>query len=58
MEREVIGFGLASTADPQRQPGFAAKAVAARARVRERVQRESLEAFVELFDRECVLQRT
>jgi len=50
MERAVVGYGLASTADPLLQPELAAKAVAARAKVRERVQRENLAAFVELFD--------
>jgi ABC-type multidrug transport system fused ATPase/permease subunit len=51
MERAVVGYGLASTADPLRQPGLAAKTVAARANVRERVQRDKLGSFVELFDR-------
>jgi ABC-type polar amino acid transport system ATPase subunit len=50
MERAVVGYGLASTADPLLQPELAAKAVAARAKVRDRVQRENLAAFVELFD--------
>jgi putative ABC transport system ATP-binding protein len=51
MEREVIGYGFASTTDPKRHPDLATRAVAARARVRERVQREHLEACVEFFDR-------
>ena len=50
MERAVIGYGLASTTDPLAHPEIATKAVAARARVRERVQREKLDTFVELFD--------
>ena len=53
MEREVIGYGFASAADPSRYPELAAKAVAARARIRERVKREKLEACVEFFDREA-----
>jgi len=44
-------FLLSSTTDPDRHPDLAAKAVAARAHVRERVQRENLSACVELFDR-------
>jgi len=52
MEREVIGYGFSSAADPSRYPELAAKAVAARARIRERVGREKLEACVEFFDRE------
>ena len=51
MERAVVGYGLASTADPLLHPDIAAKALAARAKVRERVQRENLGALVELFDR-------
>jgi ABC-type branched-subunit amino acid transport system ATPase component len=51
MERAVVGYGLASTADPLLQPALAAKAVAARAKVRDRVKRENLASFVELFDR-------
>jgi ABC-type multidrug transport system fused ATPase/permease subunit len=53
MEREVIGFGFASTANPARHPTLAQKAVAARARVRERVASEHLEACVEFFDRDA-----
>ena len=53
MERAVIGYGLASTADPQLHPDIAARAVTARARVRERAKRDSLEAFVEFFDRDA-----
>jgi ABC-type multidrug transport system fused ATPase/permease subunit len=51
MEREVIGFGFSSMTDPARHPDLAAKAVAARARMRERVKRENLDACVEFFDR-------
>ena len=51
MKREVLGYGLASSADPERHPDLAAKAVAARAGIRERVAREKLESSVELFDR-------
>ena len=50
MEQEVIGFGLASAADPQAQPSLAAMGLEARARIRARVQGEDLTAFVELFD--------
>ena len=53
MEREVIGYGFASATDPNRHPELAAKAVAARARVRERVAREGLENAVEFFDRDA-----
>jgi len=52
MEREVIGFGFASITNPKRHPDLAAKAIAARARVRERVANEKLEGAVEFFDRE------
>jgi ABC-type multidrug transport system fused ATPase/permease subunit len=50
MERAVIGYGLASTVDPDTHPSIAAKAVAARAHVRERAVRDCLEACVEFFD--------
>jgi ABC-type multidrug transport system fused ATPase/permease subunit len=50
MEREVIAYGLASAATPGRYPELAAKAVAARARVRERVAAQGLKAYVEFFD--------
>jgi ABC-type multidrug transport system fused ATPase/permease subunit len=53
MERAVVGYGLASTADPQAHPDIAAKVVAARAKVRDRVEREKLQACVELFDRDA-----
>ncbi|MEO9135229.1 MAG: ABC transporter ATP-binding protein [Casimicrobiaceae bacterium] len=53
MEREVIGFGFASTTDPNRHADLAAKAVSARTRVQDHVKRENLEACVELFDREA-----
>ena len=52
MERAVVGYGLASTADPIVHPELATKAVAARAKVRDRVEREKLTAFIELFDRD------
>ena len=58
MEQEVIGFGLASTVDPQADPAFAAMGLEARARIRDRVQREDLASFVELFDRDCAITRT
>jgi len=50
MEQEVIGFGLASAADPQAHPSLAAMGLEARARIRARVQGKDLTAFVELFD--------
>jgi len=50
MEQEVIGFGLASASDPQAHPSIAAMGLDARARIRDRVQREDLASFVELFD--------
>jgi ABC-type multidrug transport system fused ATPase/permease subunit len=53
MDREVLLFGLASTVDPQANPGLAAMALEARARIRERVQREGLEPYIELFDRDA-----
>lgn len=53
MEREVIGFGFASTTDPARHPDLASRAVAARAHVRERIQRDNLSPCVELFDRDA-----
>ena len=53
MGREVLGYGLASTTDPKVHPDLAAKVLAARAHVRERVQREHLESYVELFDRDA-----
>ena len=46
-------FGLASTADPQADPAFAAMALEARARIRERVHSEDLASYVELFDRDA-----
>ena len=52
MDREVLLFGLASTTDPKANPAFAAMALEARARVRERVHREGLEPYIELFDRD------
>ncbi len=50
MEEEIIGFGLASTSDPQAHPGIAAMGLEARARIRDRVQSENLASFVELVD--------
>jgi ABC-type multidrug transport system fused ATPase/permease subunit len=50
MDRAVVGYGLASTADPLVHPEIAAKAVAARIKVRDRVAHEQLDAYVELFD--------
>jgi len=50
MDQDVMGFGLASTADPVADPAFATKGLAARAQVKDRVQSEDLAAFVELFD--------
>ena len=52
MDQEVMLFGLASTADPQADPAFAAMVLEARARIRERVRTEDLAQFVELFDRD------
>ncbi|HEX6136797.1 MAG TPA: ABC transporter ATP-binding protein [Casimicrobiaceae bacterium] len=53
MGREVVGYGLASTADPDRHGDLAAKTLAARSGIRDRVKRERLEACVELFDRDA-----
>jgi putative ABC transport system ATP-binding protein len=53
MEREVVGFGLASTTDPKTHPDLASKVLAARAKVRERAKRENLEACIEFFDRDA-----
>jgi ABC-type multidrug transport system fused ATPase/permease subunit len=53
MRREVVGYGLASTADPRVYADLARKALAARARVREQLKRENLDACVELFDRDA-----
>jgi len=50
MEEEIIGFGLASTADPQANPGIATMVLEARSRIRDRVQSEDLASFVELVD--------
>jgi putative ABC transport system ATP-binding protein len=50
MQREVIGYGLASTTDPERMPELADKVVAMRARVRERVLRDKLSSYAEFFD--------
>jgi energy-coupling factor transporter ATP-binding protein EcfA2 len=53
MEEEVMRFGLASTADPEANPEFAAMALQARKRMNERVNAENLSAYVELFDRDA-----
>ncbi len=50
MEQEIIGFGLASAADPQAQPTLATMGLEARTQIRNRVQSEDLASFVELFD--------
>ncbi|MGI8894906.1 MAG: ATP-binding cassette domain-containing protein, partial [Casimicrobiaceae bacterium] len=50
MDQDVMGFGLASTADPLANPIFAAKGLEARAQIKDRVQTEDLAPFVELFD--------
>jgi len=50
MEQEVIGFGLASAADPQAVPSVATMGLEARARIRNRVAKEDLASYVELFD--------
>jgi energy-coupling factor transporter ATP-binding protein EcfA2 len=50
MEQEVIGFGLASAADPQAHPSLAAMGLEARARIRDRVANKDLASYVELFD--------
>jgi ABC-type multidrug transport system fused ATPase/permease subunit len=53
MEEEVMSFGLASTSDPQADPSFAAMALEARKRMKERVRLEDLSSYVELFDRDA-----
>lgn len=53
MEREVVGYGLASTADPKAAPAIATMGLEARARIRDRVRSENLASFVELFDRDA-----
>ena len=50
MQREVVGYGLASSADPAVCGDLATKALAARARIRDRLKAENLESCVELFD--------
>jgi len=50
MEEDVIALGLASSVDRDAQAEFAAMGLEARTRVRERVLRENLTAYVELFD--------
>jgi ABC-type multidrug transport system fused ATPase/permease subunit len=53
MQREVIGFGFASTTEPERHPELAKQAVAARSLVHERVAREQLTESVEFFERDA-----
>jgi putative ABC transport system ATP-binding protein len=53
MEQEVMNFGLKSTADPRADPAFAAMALEARKRMKERVRVENLSSYVELFDRDA-----
>jgi ABC-type multidrug transport system fused ATPase/permease subunit len=53
MQREVMGFGFASTTDPARHPDIARKSVAARSLVRDRVAREQLADSVEFFERDA-----
>jgi putative ABC transport system ATP-binding protein len=53
MQREVIGFGFASSTDAARHPVLAGKALAARAVVRERVESQQLQGWVEFFDRDA-----
>lgn len=55
MDREVMGYGLASHCDAERYPGIAEKALLARARVRERVRTQNLGAYVELFDSDAYI---
>jgi ABC-type branched-subunit amino acid transport system ATPase component len=55
MHREVLGYGLASPVDPRQHAELVAKALEARARVRERVRNENLATYVELFDRDRYL---
>jgi hypothetical protein len=50
MEQEVIGFGLASAADPEAHPSLATMGLEARARIRDRVANKDLASYVELFD--------
>ena len=50
MEQDVIGLGLASTADPLAHDAFTAMGLEARAQIRERVRSENLASYVELFD--------
>ena len=52
MERDVVGYGLASTANPAIYAELAGKVIAARVTVRDRVRRDHLESYVELFDRD------
>jgi len=52
MEQEVMGFGLAGTADPKTNSAFCAIALDARGRMKDRIRRENLAPFVELFDRD------
>ncbi len=58
MEQEVIGFGLASAADPQAQPSLAAMGLEARARIRDRVQSEDLDVRSSSSSIRCATTRT
>jgi ABC-type multidrug transport system fused ATPase/permease subunit len=51
MDAEVVGFGLASTADPDTDPELVSLVLEARRRVQERVATPELAGLVELFDR-------
>ncbi|MEO5700156.1 MAG: ABC transporter transmembrane domain-containing protein [Casimicrobiaceae bacterium] len=55
MQRELTSYGLASAAELAAHPELAAKALEARARVRERVQTEKLANYVELFEPQAYL---
>ena len=55
LDREVIGYGLRSPVDPAAHPDLVAKALEARKRVRDRVTRDSLGDYVELFERDAYL---
>jgi putative ABC transport system ATP-binding protein len=55
LDNEVLGYGLKSAVDPAGHEGLVDKVLEARARVRERVQREKLTATIELFDRDAYL---
>ena len=55
LDREVVGYGLKSPVKPGGHEDLVAKALEARARVRERVKKEKLASYVELFDRDAYL---